>query len=99
MSEVRVKTMDVEIRTTKLTKSLLKQFRVLYNFSDVRPYLPGGHEAQAEGIGAIGWVAGSVLDPQEDYAIWLVIRVGEGDYARFRCTPDLAGKFSQIYVV
>lgn len=98
MATVTVRTATIELKTVNVSKSLLKQMRVIYNFNDVRPYLPGGHEAQTVPPPVLGWVHGSVFEPGDAWGRWLLIRTGPGDYARYKTTDDMANKFQQIYV-
>lgn len=86
MADVIVNTASLELRTCKLTKSLLKQMR--------RTDTTG---VKSEDV--VGWVHGSVLDPTEDYNTWLVVKVGEGDYVLVSVMQDKRKLFKQIYVV
>ncbi len=101
MADVKVRTLDVEVRTVKLTKSLLKQFQIICHFSEARKYLPGGTENQdpAGESPIIGWVHGSVLEADDKWGRWLIIRVGPGDFRRWQCMEDTASKYDQIYIV
>lgn len=102
-TDVKVKTMDLELRTVRLTKAILKQLPVvshdkvrhLINPTDGHPHkdaLDGGHPQ-----GFIGWVHGSVLGDED--LKWLIVKFGEGDYGRFAAMPETLKGVVQIYIV
>lgn len=95
MADVMVRTMELELRTAKLNKSILRQMKVEHDFHKIRPYLADDETKKA----VIGWVHGSVIESGEDYHRWLIINVAPGDYVRFKAMPETAEKFKQIYVI
>lgn len=106
MAEVTVRTGEVEVRSTRLTKSLLKQIEPVEN-PNISEYLPGGAKMTDPKAGVVGWVHGTVLEADENYWRWLVVRVAEGDYVRIRLTKDTVDRIvakrnisvPQLYVV
>lgn len=103
MAEINVRTGEIEVRATKLTKSLLKQINPIEQF--VRDYLPGGKEAQDPEYKIVGWVHGSVLESDENYWVWVLIQVTKGEFVRMRTSKDNVSRapwmanVKQIYVV
>ncbi len=92
--EVKVQTAELELRTAKLTKALLKQLPVL-GLQEIRPFLkPDGNE-KPECI--LGWVHGSVLG--DDWKCWLIVRLGPGSYGRYDAMKSTCVRYPQIYVV
>lgn len=94
--EVKVRTAELELRTAKLTKSILKQMPTMDYREAVRlGVLKSDGNEQPDAV--VGWVHGSVLG--DEWKNWLILRVGEGAYARMEASMDAAKKYPQIYVV
>jgi hypothetical protein len=92
--DVTVKTVDLELRTVRLTKSVLKQIPEL-GFEQIKPLLRADGNLQDGKV--VGWVHGSVLG--DDFKRWLIVRTGEGEYGRFDAMQSTVKAFPQIYVV
>lgn len=94
MTEVKVTTATIEIRTVKLTKALLKQFRRLDRVPTY--WLDDKGNPKAEHV--VGWLHGSVLgDEFNEYSLWTN---GQGDYWLYPYTGDKVKQMTkQIYVV
>lgn len=96
--DVKIKTVELELRTVKLTKALLKQITEIH--VEIRRdgtvwYAPS-YGAQMVEVKVIGWVHGSVIG--EDYQTWLIVDLGDGDYGRASVNQDHRKRFKQIYV-
>lgn len=94
--EVSVKTVEFVVRTTKLTRSLLKQFRHVRTLP-AEKYLTAEGNIKPEM--AVCWVAGSVLG--EEYGQWVILKTDiEGIYLRFHSLdPRFVKGIKQVYVV
>ena len=94
--EVEVKTVEFIVRTTKLTRSLLKQIRQVRSLSV-------GNTLNRDGSlnleRAVCWVDGSVLG--EEYGYYLVLKTDvEGVYIKYHCLEESFRKgVKQAYVV
>jgi hypothetical protein len=102
MAEVTVKTAEIELKTARLTKSILKQMRAVETFS--KDYLPGGKEAQDEKYKVIGWVHGSVLESDETHWHWLIVQLRPGEFVRLMVERDRLERMGlyqsgQVYIV
>lgn len=94
MADVTVRTVDVELRTAKLSKSILKQMPVLL-MESVRPLLKANGDEDPDKV--VGWVHGSVLG--DDYKKWLIFKIGERLYGRYDAMDGTCRKYKQIYIV
>jgi hypothetical protein len=94
MTEVTVRTQTVELRATKLTKSILKQMPCL-DYDQMKPLLKADGNEKPECV--VGWVHGSVFG--EDHETWLIFKIGEGLYGRYSMMQHARKKYPQIYIV
>lgn len=94
MADVTVKTIDLQLRTVKLTKGILKQLPEL-SYEQMRPLMEAtGHENPDC---VLGWVHGSVLGV--DYETLLIMKVAEGQYGIYKAMHPTRLKYQQIYIV
>ncbi len=96
-TEVKVKTAEIVLRTVKLTKALLKQFKKADGYY--------AHKIGAAANGkfikekCVGWIHGSVMG-DEFSGPWVIFPDGEGTYCIYNVGMDSAVKdLPQIYVV
>lgn len=94
MADVVVKTAELELRTAKLTKSILKQMPTM-DYKTLKPFL--GEKGHINDGVVIGWINGSVLG--EDWDRYLILKTGEGTYGKYKCSQDTSERYSQIYIV
>lgn len=92
MADVTVRTATLELRTCKLTKSLLKQIPELKSLRGLVD--DKGKELKDK---VVGWVHGSVLG--EDWQTWLIFSLGEGCYGKYEVMQSKRDLFPQIYIV
>lgn len=101
MADVQVRSVTLEVRSARLTKPLLKQFRKINTLPDswlADPSTVGAGEARKlKPDHVVGWFHGSVLG--EEYATYVILTSGKGDYyiaekhwLRFQVEPK------QIYI-
>ena len=83
---MNVTTGMLTLTTTKLTKNLFKQLTIL-DYSGLQK-----HNIVADDKRILGWVL------FEDDR-WLIVELGDGQYARFYGTSDITCKFKQIYIL
>jgi hypothetical protein len=86
-----VNTIELQVKTVNLTKSLLKQIPVA-GYDNLKNVL----SSKNPGI-VIGWVHGSVLGPDND--TWLIFKTSEGEYRRYNATIGMREKHKQIYII
>lgn len=91
---VVVKTGELELRTVKLTKSILKQLPIL-DYDQMKPLLKSDGNIKPEVV--VGWVHGSVLG--DDWETWLILKVSEGSYGRYSAMVNSRQKHQQIFIV
>ena len=91
MTNVTVRTIQLELTTTKLTKGILAQMEEI-------PYEEMKQAFQEPGR-VIGWVNGSALKKDEDYKTWLIVQNGEGSYGRYDGHLGHRKNYPQIYIV
>lgn len=91
MTKVTIKTVQLELTTTKLTKNILLQMEEL-TYEQIKPVFQ-------EPERVIGWVHGSVLKKDEDYKTWLIVQNGEGSYGRYDCALGHRKMYPHIYIV
>jgi hypothetical protein len=77
--------MNIEVRSIKITKKLLKQIRIVNSAT--------GREVGEDNI--LGWIHRSVLD---DYESFLLLKLKNGEYGRYYTSQTHCDKFPQIYV-
>lgn len=93
-NSVTVKVGELEVRTARLTKAILKQIPLL-SFDQFKGYVrPDGNE-KPEAV--VGWVHGSVLG--KDFETLVIIKTGEGTYGMFKGMSNHRVKYPQIFVV
>jgi hypothetical protein len=93
MADVTVKTAEVELRTARLTKSILKQMPVM-EYDALKPYLRADGNERPDAV--LGWIHGSVLGDDNQ---WLIIKTGEGTYGRYNAMRGTCSRYPQIYVI
>lgn len=92
MADVIVNTAVIELRTCKLNKTILKQLRNL-TYENLREI---GQEAFDKMVA--GWVdTDSILN--DGSSTTLIVRLTEGDYARFNAHYEQRKRFPQIFIV
>ena len=94
-TDVTVKTCTMELRTCKLTKSLLKQLPIVTYSDGLQPLLRADGNEKSECV--VGWVHGSVLG--DEWKKWLILKTGEGQYARYDAMDGTCKKYPQIFIV
>lgn len=100
MTEVKVTTVVLEIRTVKLTKALLKQFRHIDRLLEKWIILnEKGEFSHIDPTYVVGWFHASVLG--EEYGQFALLQNGIGDYFIWGrgCNTNYFTKYyKQIYV-
>lgn len=103
MADVIVPTAELQLRTCKLTKSILKQMPVLV-YERLRSLGATGSERTDEEIynnikaNVVGWINAVALGiDMGDTA--LIIKVSEGQYGIFQALHSARRSFQQIYIV
>jgi hypothetical protein len=93
MADVNVRMADLQIRTTRLTRALLKQFRRLQSIP--RDWTDGGRLKLDH---VVGWFHGSVLG--DEFALYTLLTDKKGDYFVYAYLWDEVKKdCKQIYIV
>ena len=95
MADIIVNVGEVQLRTCKLTKSILQQMQDL----DTQQFLAAKRKHE-EGQGVfevIGWINGVAL--KREHETLLVVKVGEGDYRLFSAHFEKRRQFPQLYIV
>ena len=105
MSEqVTVRTGEVQLRTCKLNKSIIKQMPILAYRDLVDKNILLGSEIAAEDENKrldtyiVGWISGAGIGESASDT-WLIIKTGEGDYGRFSAHFEHRKRFNQIYII
>lgn len=94
MADIIVRTGEVTLRTCKLTKNLLRQFRKL-SYQDLIDHgILKGSENKI-----IGWIDPVAFDEKTYSSTAILIDLGGGDYGLFDAHYDWRKKHSQIYIV
>ena len=70
MADVTVKTAVLELRTCKMTKSILKQLPVI-GYHDANRLAIFKSDGNEDGSRVVGWVHGTVLG--DDFKRWLIV--------------------------
>jgi len=92
--DVKVTQATLEVRTLKLTKALLKQFRKL-SFNGIPENWTENNEFKKENC--VGWFSGTVLG--EEHSDFLLLTNNKGDYFVYNHVSNYSRKnFKQIYL-
>lgn len=78
MADVQVRSVTLEVRSARLTKPLLKQFRKLSSIPSEWCAEPNGEVTKLKPEHVVGWFHGSVLG--EEHATYVILASGRGDY-------------------
>lgn len=94
MADVKVIEVKLEMRTLKLTKSLLKQMRTLENLRGLTDEKTGNIRPE----NVVGWIHGSVLG--DDWSAILLLDLSGGDYAIYKGygLKEAQRRYKQIYL-
>lgn len=93
--DVNIRQANVEIRTVKLTKALLKQFRKLRGTEIPDKWLDENREFKPEFL--IGWFRGTVLG--EEFQDFTLLTNNNGDYFIYAHVSNSTRKnCKQIYI-
>lgn len=103
---IKLVQVSVEVVSVKLTKALIKQFRVEDNIHAVKHLLKPSKSMTADNKevttlnpAVVGWVHGSVLETGEDYWHWIILQEGDGAYCRLRATRETCLAYAkQVYL-
>ena len=92
MADVIVKTAELQLKTAKLTKSILKQMRVITytELADLNRKFP-------DRSNVVGWVHGSVLG--DDHSTIVIMKLEEGNYGKYEGMHESRAKYEQIYII
>lgn len=100
-----VKVAEISVKTVPLTVKLFKQLPEV-SFDGIRHLLrrdTGGVQPDAmPGSTAsqyfIGWVSGAAVGTESDDK-WLIVKLDEAKYARFRAMPETVKGVQQIFIL
>jgi hypothetical protein len=96
MADIKIREVELSLRTVKLTKQLLKQMPILRDYPDKAALYEKGGEFKP-GV-AIGWIHGLLLG--DEFARYLLINRGDGDYGLIETSTYEIKRlgFKQIYL-
>ncbi len=78
MAEVQVRSVTLEVRSARLTKPLLKQFRKINHIPPEWIATQDETSIKLKPEHVVGWFHGSVLG--EEHATYVILASGKGDY-------------------
>lgn len=84
MSDITLKVGEVVLRSSPLTRSILKQVPI----ADYDTLLKYSNDGSLDGR-VLGWVHETVLGD----CYWLIVKVCEGRYVRHNVMPDMRAKY------
>jgi len=91
MTSISVPVAEITFKTVPLSAKIFRQI-------PVEGYTDRIKAAITVRDTVLGWIDEKGITPGA-YGYWLIIRMGEGEYVRFKCHPETCKKFSQLYLV